>query len=301
MHPKKEYKQNEIYLLNNVAYDKTFHTPVTGKVLSFFEDGKHSIKSELTYIDGKLNRTSIYYNENGVAWRVSQFKDNKLNGITRYFYENGALQNELIYKDNVLNGLKRYFDKSGKLYQSTLYFKGKRIDTRCFIKGRKNSIAINKNKDCTPQNIRNAAIEEKKKHNSKTELQKIIKRKIAEKKKREELARIKAEKEAERLRIAKEKARIEALEKQRKYLNPDFPVEDSGVSFSKPKSKVAEETKVDPNAIKSEFEKLHNIIKEDEAKSLKLKPQTKKPIKPKEEVKKIVPKINTKLPVNRGY
>ena len=91
---------------------------------SYWDDG--TLKSELRYIDGKLNGECVWYFSNGQKVMQADYKDDLKDGHSLRWRVNGQLEEDCWYKHGELDSLYRSYSEKGKLAAEEYYVDGKR-------------------------------------------------------------------------------------------------------------------------------------------------------------------------------
>jgi antitoxin component YwqK of YwqJK toxin-antitoxin module len=97
---------------NNIAYLPNESQSFSGKYVTFHSNKQK--KSEVNYIDGKLNGISILWHKNGQKETLGKYKEGKLNGLLTGWYDNGQKEIEINFLDGKFNGLTTKWYKNGK-------------------------------------------------------------------------------------------------------------------------------------------------------------------------------------------
>ncbi|WP_248724713.1 tetratricopeptide repeat protein [Seonamhaeicola sp. ML3] len=109
----------------------------TGKIISYFDNGKVSremeylngdlvnnykeyyysgqLESEMNFIADKYNGPVTSFYQNGTKKSVFNYQYGVLQGLAVLYHENGKLKEEINYRNDVLHGENKYFDDNGKL------------------------------------------------------------------------------------------------------------------------------------------------------------------------------------------
>ena len=107
---------------NSLVYAKGENVSFTGKILTFYEDGK--LKDETMYKNGKREGLSKYYYQNGKLAVEQNFNnDGNIEGIRKDYWENGNIQEECLYKNGLREGILKEYDEKGKLVGTTYFEK----------------------------------------------------------------------------------------------------------------------------------------------------------------------------------
>ena len=85
---------------NEIVYIKGTDTPYTGKVVSYYQNGKKS--AEFSYVDGIENGINRTWYASGQISNETQIKDHKINGLWVDWYENGYKKNEVTYQEDYM-------------------------------------------------------------------------------------------------------------------------------------------------------------------------------------------------------
>lgn len=88
----------------------------------YWENG--NLKSELRYVDGKLNGISKWFLMTGKPQMEVTYKDDKMDGPSRRWHENGNIMEESWYKDGVQDSVNRIYSLKGSLIEETYYVGG---------------------------------------------------------------------------------------------------------------------------------------------------------------------------------
>lgn len=102
----------------------TFVACDDGVQRSYWDDG--TLKSELRYIDGKLNGECVWYFSNGQKVMQADYKDDLKDGHSLRWRVNGQLEEDCWYKHGELDSLYRSYSEKGKLAAEEYYVDGKR-------------------------------------------------------------------------------------------------------------------------------------------------------------------------------
>ena len=84
-----------------------------------------NLKSELRYVNDKLNGVSSWYLANGKVQLEVTYKDDTMNGPLRRWYDNGNLMEESWYKDGVQDSVFHAYSLKGILVEEGYYVDGK--------------------------------------------------------------------------------------------------------------------------------------------------------------------------------
>lgn len=90
---------------------------------SYWDNGK--LKSELRYVDGRLNGVCVWYDSNG--WRQTQacYRNDTLEGQYLRWYQSGQLAEERWYKNGMQDSICRIYSEKGNLASEDHYVGGK--------------------------------------------------------------------------------------------------------------------------------------------------------------------------------
>lgn len=88
----------------------------------YYADG--TLKSELYYVDGKLDGVCSWYFPNGKRQLEAAYRDNRMHGQLRRWYENGNLMEECWYKEGVQDSVCRTYFLIGGLASEGYYVDG---------------------------------------------------------------------------------------------------------------------------------------------------------------------------------
>ena len=101
--------------------------PFTGKVISFYSNGKK--RWEYAFLNGLRNGILMTYFENGDVESKIQFKQGLFDGEYLRYCENGALDKR-IYKNGELNGVWEFYQPNGVVFLRKYYVEGKIDETK---------------------------------------------------------------------------------------------------------------------------------------------------------------------------
>lgn len=88
----------------------------------FFDDEQKSVKSEITWVDGKREGPAKTYHPNGQVKQEASFINDHKEGPYKEFYEDGKTKIETSYRRGFLNGLYKEFHPNGNLKLETYYY-----------------------------------------------------------------------------------------------------------------------------------------------------------------------------------
>jgi cyclophilin family peptidyl-prolyl cis-trans isomerase len=108
----KEIPREELEVKNGIAFKKGESTAYTGKVVSFYENGKQ--KEETSFRKGKKEGPFTNWNEYGLPKLQGEWLNGKKNGMWTEYYDIGKKQFEGAYTDDEESGLWTHFDRTGK-------------------------------------------------------------------------------------------------------------------------------------------------------------------------------------------
>ena len=111
-----------LLLLSFVAF--AFVSCDQGVQRDYYENGK--LKSELHYVDGKLNGECVWYFSNGQKVMQANYKDDLKEGHSLRWYVNGTLEEDCWYKHGELDSIYRSYSEKGKLACEEFFVQGKR-------------------------------------------------------------------------------------------------------------------------------------------------------------------------------
>ena len=106
----KEIPREELEVKNGIAYKNGASTAYTGKVVSFYENGKQ--KEETMFSKGKMEGPFTNWNEYGLPVLKGEWLNGKKNGIWTEYYDIGTKEFEGEYMDNEESGLWTHFDRT---------------------------------------------------------------------------------------------------------------------------------------------------------------------------------------------
>ncbi len=102
-----------------------------GRWYTFYERG--SLKSEVTYKDGKMNGYLKEYAENGDLLKISKFADDVIQPeaeeiqkleVQNEYYPDGKVKISALFRNGVPEGIKREYDTNGNVEKAYLYKNG---------------------------------------------------------------------------------------------------------------------------------------------------------------------------------
>lgn len=94
-----------------------------GSQKSYWENGK--LKSELHYVDGRLNGICTWYDSNGQKQTQASYVDDTLEGQYMRWHQNGQLAEERWYKKGVQDSVCMIYSEAGSLSSKDYYSCGK--------------------------------------------------------------------------------------------------------------------------------------------------------------------------------
>ena len=89
---------------------------------TYWENG--NVKSELRYVDGKLNGECLWYYANGKKMTEATYKNGEIDGEMKKWFENGQLFQEGSYVDGLMDGPWFVYYPSGALAAKAYYKMG---------------------------------------------------------------------------------------------------------------------------------------------------------------------------------
>ena len=92
-----------------IKHDDKSHKPLTGVVLTFYENGQ--LRQKVKYMGGQENGISELYRENGILKRKLSYRDGKQHGLMESYYESGLLKIKSNFKSGNPQGLYELFHK----------------------------------------------------------------------------------------------------------------------------------------------------------------------------------------------
>jgi antitoxin component YwqK of YwqJK toxin-antitoxin module len=98
--------------------------PITGKVVSYYKDGK--IETESLFKNGKREGLSKLFYENGNLKMKIPYKNNAAEGLAEIYYESERIMYESFFKKGKKEGLEKYYYENGKIRHEINYENGKR-------------------------------------------------------------------------------------------------------------------------------------------------------------------------------
>ena len=96
----------------------------------FYPSGK--LKSEQSYINGKLEGTGKGYYESGKLEWEENYKNGKLEGISKGYYEIGKSQAEVNFKNGKKHGILTVYSESGEIQYIETYKNGEMINRKVY-------------------------------------------------------------------------------------------------------------------------------------------------------------------------
>ena len=90
---------------------------------SYWENGK--LKSELRYVDGKLNGECVWYDLNGQRQTQASYVNDTLEGQYLRWHQNGKLAEERWYKRGIQDSICRSYSELGNLASEDHFIGGK--------------------------------------------------------------------------------------------------------------------------------------------------------------------------------
>ena len=115
--------ENETVTRDSLIYHQLSTEPLTGTVVSFWDNGR--LFTKIKYIDGKRVLYESFHNNGQLNLRQNHI-DFKSNNPWETFYDNGQLEFRGNYKDGKKEGLHMGFHKNGDLWYRTNYIDGKK-------------------------------------------------------------------------------------------------------------------------------------------------------------------------------
>jgi len=110
---------------DGLIYQTGTQNPYTGKIESFYTDGKKNFVKN--YSDGKLNGTTTHWFENGQKRIELNFRDNLTHGEFNEWYENGQLKEKSFFENAMQTGEYISYHSNGQIRTKRIYMSGEKL------------------------------------------------------------------------------------------------------------------------------------------------------------------------------
>ena len=115
-------KLSETVTRDGLVYKKFDTTPLTAKIIEYYENGNLKIKGK--FEKGYKTSTWHEFYISGNKKSSESFKEGKLNGVSTYYFQSGKVEKQFNYFQSNYHEEQKVFYESGQLKEMTKYNKG---------------------------------------------------------------------------------------------------------------------------------------------------------------------------------